>query len=159
NQQGDDREKFERPTEAAGQIYGAIQTVRDTTTPFVPLFNSDANILAQMLSIYENAKCNEKICATLLERVEIAQTAVKSLQRKYQANEKNLEIKIIIMLGCAVKDAFEKILKNLKNFVAINLTIAIYNAEQRAMEAKNVAEDLDILKKSMSDMKDELLKL
>ncbi|CAG8791037.1 22871_t:CDS:2, partial [Racocetra persica] len=70
--------KFGGPTTVAGQTLSAVQTVGDAITPFVPLFGMVTNILNQMLSIYENAKY----------RVEIAQMAVKSFQRKYQANEK-----------------------------------------------------------------------
>ncbi|CAG8534909.1 20884_t:CDS:2 [Cetraspora pellucida] len=178
--------KFGGPTAVAGQTLSAVQTVGDAITPFVPLFNMVTNILTQMLSIYENAKCNEKICLALLDRVEIAQTAVKSLQRKYQANEKNFRDQVYydawirfvnvlenirkfskevtqlnyfqkFMNANAVKDAFEKNIKEFEEVCSdLNFTMAMYNAEQREMEAKNVAEDLEILKKSMNEMKDEI---
>ncbi|CAG8833965.1 40103_t:CDS:2, partial [Gigaspora margarita] len=161
DQQGDDRKKFERPTETVSQIFGAIHTVGDTITPFVPLFNQVTNILNQMLSIYENAKCNERICDALLDRVEIAQTVVKSFQRKYKANEKKFRNQDYyyawFMNSNAVKDAFEKNIKEFEEVCSdLNFTMAMYNAEQREMEAKNVAKDLRILKKSMNDMKDEI---
>ncbi|CAG8826708.1 36224_t:CDS:2, partial [Racocetra persica] len=177
------------PTTVAGQTLSAVQTVGDAITPFVPFFSMVTNILESMLSIYENAKCNEKICLALLDRVEIAQTAVKSLQRKYQANEKNFRdqnyyyawVRFINVLdnikkfskevtqltffqkfinANAVKDAFEK---NIKEFEEVcndlNFTMAMYNAEQREMEAKNVAEDLEMLKRSMNEMKDEMAEI
>ncbi|CAG8475916.1 4883_t:CDS:2 [Racocetra fulgida] len=169
------------PTTVAGQTLSGVQTVGDAVTPFVPLFNMVTSILSQMLSIYENAKCNEKICLALLDRVEIAQTAVKSLQRKYQANEKNFRdqnyyyawVRFVNVLdnirkfskevtqltyfqkfinANAVKDAFEK---NIKEFEEVcndlNFTMAMYNAEQREIEAKNVAEDLEMLKRVLYD--------
>ncbi|CAG8803584.1 1043_t:CDS:2, partial [Dentiscutata erythropus] len=43
----------------------------------------------QMLSIYENAKCSDEICAALLGRVKIAQEVVRSLQCELQVNEEN----------------------------------------------------------------------
>ncbi|KAF0426246.1 kinase-like protein [Gigaspora margarita] len=186
------RGNYEKPggaTDVASQSLGAIQTVGDAITPFVPLFNMVTNILNQMLQIYENAKCNDKICAALLERVEIAQTAVKSLQRKYQANEKKFRnqdyyyawVRFVNVLenirkfakevtqltyfqkfinANAVKDAFEKNIKEFEEVCSdLNFTMALYNAEQREMEAQNVAEDLEILKKSMNDMKDEITEL
>ncbi|CAG8516422.1 12254_t:CDS:2 [Gigaspora rosea] len=183
---------YEKPggaTDVASQSLHAIQTVGDAITPFVPLFNMVTNILNQMLQIYDNAKCNEKICAALLERVEIAQTAVKSLQRKYQANEKKFRnqdyyyawVRFVNVLenirkfakevtqltyfqkfinANAVKDAFEKNIKEFEEVCSdLNFTMALYNAEQREAEAQNVAEDLEILKKSMSDMKDEITEI
>ncbi|CAG8663791.1 2463_t:CDS:2, partial [Cetraspora pellucida] len=178
--------KFGGPAAAAGQTLSAVETVGDAITPFVPLFNMVTNILTQMLSIYDNAKCNEKICLALLDRVEIAQTAVKSLQRKYQANEKNFRDQVYydawirfvnvlenirkfskevtqlnyfqkVINANAVKDAFEKNIKEFEEVCSdLKFTIVMYNAEQREMEAKNVAEDFEILKKSMNEMKDEI---
>ncbi|CAG8493802.1 15575_t:CDS:2, partial [Racocetra fulgida] len=160
-----------------GQTLSAFQTVGDPITPFVPLFNMVTNIYSQMLSIYENAKCNEKICMALLDRVEIAQTAVKSLQRKYKANEKNFRdqnyyyawVRFVNVLdnirkfskevtqltyfqkflnANAVKYSFEKNIKEFEEVCSdLNFTMALYNAEQKEMEAKNVAEDLEIMKK------------
>ncbi|CAG8443961.1 6766_t:CDS:2 [Dentiscutata heterogama] len=174
------------PAYVAAQTLGAVQTVGDAITPFIPLFTMVANVLKQMLDIYDNAKCNEKICAALLDRVEIAQTAVKSLQRKYQANEKNFRnqdyyhawVRFVNVLenirkfakevtqltyyqkfinANAVKEAFEKNIKEFEEVCGdLNFTMAMYNAEQREIEAQNVAEDLEILKKSMDDMKDEI---
>ncbi|CAG8559262.1 25541_t:CDS:2 [Dentiscutata erythropus] len=183
------RGNYEKPGEASeitGQTLGAVQTVGDAITPFIPLFNTVTNVLKQMLDIYDNAKCNEKICAALLDRVEIAQTAVKSLQRKYQANEKKFRsqdyyhawVRFVNVLenikkfakevtqltyfqkfinANAVKGAFEKNIKEFEEVCSdLNFTMAMYNAEQREIEAQNVAEDLEILKKSMTDMKDEI---
>ncbi|KAF0429942.1 kinase-like protein [Gigaspora margarita] len=181
--------KVGEPTEVSGQTLGAIQTVGDAITPFVPLFNMVTNLLDQMLQIYENAKCNTKICVALLDRVEIAQTAVKLLQRKYQANENNFRnqnyyhawVRFVNVLenirkfakeitqlkyfqkfinANAVKDSFEKNIKEFEEVCSdLNFTMAMYNAVQREMEAKNVAEDLEILKKLMNGMKDEITEI
>ncbi|CAG8479503.1 20802_t:CDS:2 [Cetraspora pellucida] len=146
--------KFGGPAAVAGQKISAVQTVGDAITPFVPLFDKVTNILTQMLSIYENAKCNEKICMALLDRVEIAQTANI---RKFSKEVTQLDYFQKFINANAVKDAFKK---NIKEFEEVcrdlNLTMAMYNAEQREMEAKNVAEDLEFLKKSMNEMKDEI---
>ncbi|CAG8570723.1 10259_t:CDS:1, partial [Scutellospora calospora] len=55
-------------TEIASQTISAVQTVGDAITPFVPLFTMVTNILGSMITIYDNAKCNEKICGVLLDR-------------------------------------------------------------------------------------------
>ncbi|CAG8752646.1 24465_t:CDS:1, partial [Racocetra persica] len=157
--------------------FGAVQTVGDTITPFVPLFSMVTNISEKMLSIHKNAECNEKICMALLDRVEIAQTAVKSLQRKYQAYEEyfrnqdyyNTWVKFVnvldnirkfaeevTQLSClqrvlnpnTVKYAFEKNIKEFEEVCSdLSFTIALYNPKQREMEQKDVAKDLEIMKR------------
>ncbi|CAG8653999.1 12966_t:CDS:2, partial [Dentiscutata heterogama] len=159
------------------QTFGAVQTVGDTITPFVPLFSMVTNISEKTLSIHKNAECNEKICMALLDRVEIAQTAVKSLQRKYQAYEEyfrnqdyyNTWVKFVnvldnirkfaeevTQLSClqrvlnpnTVKYAFEKNIKEFEEVCSdLSFTIALYNPKQREMEQKDVAKDLEIMKR------------
>lgn len=158
-------------------IVNTVQTVGDAVQPFVPLFSMVTNIVQQLSTIYENAKCNQKICLVLVERVEIAQYAVKSLQRQKQANEEKFRnqkyyyafvrfvnvlenikkfAKEITQLSCfqkfinanAIKDAFDKNISEFENVCSdLHFTIAMYDVERREQEAKNVAEDIDVLNK------------
>ncbi|CAG8520427.1 26204_t:CDS:1 [Gigaspora margarita] len=149
----------------------SIQTAVDVTALFFPIVNMFIyffDAVYQMLQFYENyenAKDNEKTCAAILERVEIAQTAVKSFQHKYQTNETifsnpihyNAWVRLINVLenirkftkeftqltyfqkffnAKAVKNVMEK---NIKEFEKVcndlNFAIGLYNVEQRDMEA------------------------
>ncbi|CAG8778144.1 11108_t:CDS:2, partial [Dentiscutata erythropus] len=119
--------RFGGSTQVAGQT-------QDIIAPFVPSFNMVTIILNQMLLIYENAKYSDKKCAALLGCVKIAQEAVRSLQCELQANEENLEIMTINMIG-------------LNLFLLWRILRTIYDVEQRDIEAKNVAKDFEILEK------------
>ncbi|CAG8614518.1 10369_t:CDS:2, partial [Scutellospora calospora] len=164
----------------------AVQTVGDAIEPFVPLFSMVTTIVHQLSTIYENAKCNQKICLALVERVEIAQFAVKSLQRQKQANEErfrnqsyyNAWVRFVNVLenikkfakeitqlsyfqkfinANAIKDAFEKNIKEFEEVCSdLHFTIAMYDVERREQEAKNVAEDIDLLNKSVDEVKSDL---
>ncbi|KAF0435296.1 kinase-like protein [Gigaspora margarita] len=182
NSAGENRGKFN----TSSGVVNAIQTVGDAVQPFVPLFSMVTNIVQQLSQIYENAKCNQKICLVLVERVEIAQYAVKSLQRQKQANEEKFRnqkyyyafvrfvnvlenikkfAKEITQLSCfqkfinanAIKDAFDKNIKEFEDVCSdLHFTIAMYDVERREQEAKNVAEDIDVLNKSMNEVKSNL---
>ncbi|CAG8548318.1 1758_t:CDS:2 [Gigaspora margarita] len=182
NSAGENRGKFN----TSSGVVNAIQTVGDAVQPFVPLFSMVTNIVQQLSQIYENAKCNQKICLVLVERVEIAQYAVKSLQRQKQANEEKFRnqkyyyafvrfvnvlenikkfAKEITQLSCfqkfinanAIKDVFDKNIKEFEDVCSdLHFTIAMYDVERREQEAKNVAEDIDVLNKSMNEVKSNL---
>ncbi|CAG8637041.1 9117_t:CDS:1, partial [Acaulospora morrowiae] len=57
--------------------------------PFLPLFANVLKIAMDLTRLYENAKYNKKICAALVDRMDIVERAVKYLQRHKQKNEKN----------------------------------------------------------------------
>ncbi|CAG8778141.1 11107_t:CDS:2, partial [Dentiscutata erythropus] len=101
-------EGFGEPTHVAGQT-------QDVIAPFVPLFSIVMNIHDQMLSIYENATCNEKICSALLDRVEFVHTKIKKFA-KVAAQMTSFRK---FMSAKAVKDACEKLSKNLKGFLSL----------------------------------------
>ncbi|CAG8731899.1 13447_t:CDS:2, partial [Racocetra fulgida] len=68
--------------------FTTIQTAGDAIQPFLPFFSQVTDIVKSLLQTNESAKCNQKICLALIDRVEIAQQAVNSLQRQQLANEK-----------------------------------------------------------------------
>ncbi|RHZ45178.1 hypothetical protein Glove_688g21 [Diversispora epigaea] len=171
---------------AASTALTHMQTVGMAVEPFLPLFTTVTNIVDSLNVIRENAKYNEKICDALLDRVEIVQHAVKSLKRKQQENEDNFReqdyyrawIRLINVLTSikkfakdvtqqtglqkyananALKEAFDR---NIKEFESVctdlHFTIALYSAEQREIENKQVLEDINNLGKAMSDIKDEI---
>ncbi|CAG8755607.1 16151_t:CDS:2 [Dentiscutata erythropus] len=135
----------------------------DAVQPYSPLLNMVTFIVDQMLSISKNATCNEKICTALLNRVEIAQRAVKSFELKYHnINEFAKEITQMttfqkFMSAKAVKGAYEKNIKEFEEvFNELNFTMTLYGFEQREIDAENLAEDLVFLKKTMNNMKYEI---
>ncbi|CAG8612060.1 36960_t:CDS:2, partial [Racocetra persica] len=126
---------------------------------------------------YKNGKCNQKICLALIDRVEIAQQATRSLERQQMEYEElfkkqdyyNAWIRFIVVLeninkfvnevtqlsnlqkflaANAVKEAFDK---NIKKFEEVcrdlNFTLAIYDLNKKELENKRVMEDINVLTK------------
>ncbi|CAG8660231.1 21184_t:CDS:10, partial [Cetraspora pellucida] len=173
-------------TEGVDSKIIAHQSVDDNIQPFNSLFKSVTEVIEKMLTIYASAECSKKICCALLFRVEIAQTYIKNLQRKRQANVKNFRRQDYYLTW--VK--FTNVLKNImifaeeitqlswfRKFLNVNMVIdtfyanvvefedscydldlaaAVYNAEQREKEAQDVAYDILILKKSLDGMESEI---
>ncbi|CAG8525693.1 1671_t:CDS:2 [Diversispora eburnea] len=110
--------EYDKPN-TASSMYGhgidllnAVSAGGDIITPFLPLFGIVSSVVDALNIIYQNAKCNKEICSALLDRVEIAQQATNSLQRKRNENEKNF----INQEYYNSWVRFTYVLKNIKNF-------------------------------------------
>src|SRR4051794_17206021 len=68
---------------------GAVGTVGEAIKPFVPLITVVTVVISEIISIYEDAQYNKKICNALMDRVQTAESAIKTLNRRKQENEKN----------------------------------------------------------------------
>ncbi|CAI2190218.1 11641_t:CDS:2 [Funneliformis geosporum] len=79
-------------------IIGVIEGVINITVPFakfVPLIADVANILDQIVDLYQSAEHNKRICGVLIDRVSAAEAAVRNLkirrdQNKTFFNQQNL---------------------------------------------------------------------
>ncbi|CAG8563955.1 28804_t:CDS:2 [Dentiscutata erythropus] len=171
---------------SSDSVIDGFQVVGDAVQPFLPLFQSVQTILDSIVKAYRNGKCNQKICLALIDRVEIAQQAVKSLQRQQMENEErfrkqdyyNAWIRFVTVLeninkfvkevtqlsslqkfltANAVKDAFDK---NIKEFEEVckdlNFTLAVYDINKKDIENKKIMEDINVLNKIMNYVNDNL---
>lgn len=159
----------------AGHGFNAIQIVGDAIQPFLPLFSTVTDVVDSLYKIYDNAKCNKKICAALIDRIEIVQHAVKSLQRKQQENEQNFRnqsyyrswVRFVNVLKTikkfaeevskqsvlqkfvnanAVREAFDKNVRELEAVCGdLQFSVAIYSENQREQENKRVLDDINLL--------------
>ncbi|RHZ60880.1 hypothetical protein Glove_350g184 [Diversispora epigaea] len=167
-------------------MFNLIQTVGMVVVPFLPLFTAITKIVESLNLTRKNAKYNERICNALLDRVEIIQHAVKSLLRKHKENAENFReqnyyhawvrlIDVLTNIEKFAKDvtqqaglqkysntnvlqqAFDR---NIKEFESVctelQFKIALYSEKQRAIENKQVLEDINNLEKAMSDINDEI---
>ncbi|KAF0541056.1 kinase-like protein [Gigaspora margarita] len=157
------------------------KVVENTVQPFLPFFQTVSVIIDSIMKAYKNGKCNQKICLALIDRVEIAQQAVKSLQRQQMENEElfrkqdyyNAWVRFVTVLeninkfvkdvtqlsnlqkysnANAVKDAFDK---NIKEFEVVckdlDFALAIYDMNKSEVENKKIMEDIDVLTKAYKD--------
>ncbi|RHZ84311.1 hypothetical protein Glove_83g5 [Diversispora epigaea] len=51
---------------------------------FAPLFDTVDKVMESLYTIYDNAKCNKKMCRALIDRIEVVKQVIKSLKRKKQ---------------------------------------------------------------------------
>ncbi|CAG8581796.1 17126_t:CDS:2, partial [Dentiscutata erythropus] len=62
---------------------------RETIKPFIPIIITISFLIKEIIEIYKKAQFNKKICNSLLDRAKSAETAMNTLQRRKQENEKN----------------------------------------------------------------------
>src|ERR1051325_277615 len=72
---------------SAQQIMGAVGAVGESIKPFVPLIAAVTVVISECIKIYEDAQYNKKICNSLMDRVETADLAIRTLKRRKQENE------------------------------------------------------------------------
>ncbi|CAG8604706.1 12942_t:CDS:2 [Racocetra fulgida] len=173
--------EYEVNNSTVDNIADGFQVVGEAAQPFLQFFQSVTTIVDSIMKAYKNGKCNQKICLALIDRVEIAQQAVKSLERQQMENEELFEkqdyynawVRFIVVLeninkfvkevtqlsnlqkfltANAVKEAFDK---NIKEFEEVcrdlNFTLAIYDINKKDLENKRIMEDINALTKNMND--------
>ncbi|CAG8447050.1 2405_t:CDS:2 [Diversispora eburnea] len=74
------------PFVASSNIKSAA-VVADAITPFVPFISDITNIVNEIISIYQTAEHNKRICGSLLSRATSAQTAINNLKIRRLENE------------------------------------------------------------------------
>ncbi|KAF0411892.1 kinase-like protein [Gigaspora margarita] len=176
--------EYDKPGGIADNVADGFQVFENAVQPFLPFFQTVSTIIDSIMKAYKNGKCNQKICLALIDRVEIAQQAVKSLQRQQVENEElfrkqdyydawvrfitvleniNKFVKEVTQLSSlqkflnanAVKDAFDKNIKEFEDVCKdLDFTLAIYDRNKRDVENKKIMEDIDVLTKTMRDMND-----
>ncbi|RHZ63719.1 hypothetical protein Glove_328g19 [Diversispora epigaea] len=167
-------------------LLSSVSAGGDIITPFLPLFSIVSTVVDKLNIIYENAKCNQKICSALMDRVEIVQQATGSLKRKKKENEKNFSnqqyynawIRLTHVLNNinkfaedvtqqsvfqkyinanAVKAAFDKNIKEFEEACRdLQFSVAMYSDEQREQENKQILEDISMLDKTMNEVSDDV---
>ncbi|CAG8509592.1 1015_t:CDS:2 [Cetraspora pellucida] len=123
-------------------LKSGVGKLAEITQLFVPLISSVFIIVLEAVKIYENAKHNKNICASLLMRDNIARTNVEILQ---------LQPRI-----CDHKAFYQfvKVLKKMKDFMNdvsnfmddIYFTITISNEQQRKLNQENLNRDIKEIK-------------
>ncbi|CAG8466706.1 6932_t:CDS:2, partial [Dentiscutata erythropus] len=163
-----------------------FQIVDDDIKPFIPLINKVTEIANQMQIIQENAKCYNKTCLALLDRIDITQTAVKCLQRNrrtynlYRKQDyydnwvrlinvlENIKkfAEEITQMSCfqvyknnldEIKIHYDKNIEQLESVCKdLSLNSVIYDITQKENEIQDVIDDIDLAKKFQSELQHEL---
>ncbi|CAG8543239.1 15041_t:CDS:2, partial [Acaulospora morrowiae] len=175
--------EYDQPNTSFEIATQGMEVVVNVIEPFIPLFANVSKIATDLTRIYENAKCNRKICAALVDRVDIVERAVKYLQRHKQKNEKNFSsqpyydawVRLCHVLedikdfaknvtqlsgfrkyanANSVREKFDIIVSEFESVCGdLQLTMAIYSDEQREQEYLDIKEDLDMIGKLMDELR------
>jgi hypothetical protein len=151
---------------------GAVGTVGEAIKPFVPLIALVTTVIGEIIKIYEDAEYNKKICNALMDRVQIADGAIKTLNRRKQENEKNFLsteyykafvkfsetmkkirdfIKDISQLqgykkfihSSSIKEKFNTLVKEFETVMRdLDFTMTIDNEIQRRIDQQALADDI-----------------
>ncbi|RHZ78091.1 hypothetical protein Glove_168g253 [Diversispora epigaea] len=70
-------------------ILCAVGAVGEAINPFVPLIRAVTLVISEIMIVYETIQYNKKICDSLMDRINAAEAAIKTLKRRQTENEKN----------------------------------------------------------------------
>ena len=154
------------------QALGVVGSVGDAIKPFVPLIAAVTIVVSECIKIYEDAQYNKKICNSLMDRVETADLAIRTLKRRKQENESKFrnqefyksflrlvdvmkKIKPFIkdvsqirgfknyVKASVIKDKFNSLIKEFEAVMNyLGFTMAIVNDEQRRLDQESLNEDI-----------------
>ncbi|RHZ75865.1 hypothetical protein Glove_209g131 [Diversispora epigaea] len=125
-------------------------TIGDVVKPFVPLIESVTIVISEIMIVYENVQYNKKICNSLMDRVDAAETAVKTLKRRLSETE-NEKLHNQEYYKSFIR--FVNIMKQIKNFIA---DVSNLNRYQKFIHSGSVKDGFDSLVKDFDVVMAEL---
>ncbi|RHZ75869.1 hypothetical protein Glove_209g135 [Diversispora epigaea] len=167
-------------TGSKSDIFKISMTIGEVVKPFMPLIESVTIVISEIMIVYETVQYNKKICNSLMDRVNAAETAVKTLKRRQAENEKNFrnqeyyksfirfvdimkQIKKFIvdisnlhkyqkfLYSGSVRDKFDSLAKDFDIvMIELHFTMAVANEEQRKIDQSALESDIVDMTKKMS---------
>src|SRR5947209_7741083 len=81
---------IEPAAETTAAVIAAVEVVSNAAVPFanfLPLIGEVARLCNEIVDIYQTAEHNKRICGVMLDRVQVAETAVRNLKNRREENE------------------------------------------------------------------------
>ncbi|CAG8601546.1 10311_t:CDS:2 [Diversispora eburnea] len=126
----------------------AVGAIGEAVKPFVPLIASVTFVIEEIIKIYETVQYNKKICNSLMDRVDAAGTAIRTLKRR-QTENKNLRNQEYY--NSFIR--FVEIMKRIKNFIG---DVSNLNRYQKFVHSGSVKDRFDSLAKGFDEVMTEL---
>jgi hypothetical protein len=132
---------LEPAVETTAAICAAVEVVSHAAVPFanfLPLIGEVARICNELVEIYQTAEHNKRICGVMLDRVQIAETAVRNLKNRREDNEDFFSEENYINLHKLVN-----VITKIRKFVA---EISQFKGLYKYVQARNIekiAKDLN----------------
>src|ERR1043166_8106247 len=86
---------------ASSTVVTTLEVTTSVIVPFskfIPLITEVANILDQIVELYQSAEHNKRICGSLIDRVSAAEAAVRNLKVRRDQNKSFFNQKNLILL-------------------------------------------------------------
>ncbi|CAG8545775.1 10879_t:CDS:2 [Diversispora eburnea] len=126
-----------------------LGVVGEVVKPFVPLIDAVTLVIEEIIKVYETVQYNKKICNSLMDRVDAAGTAIKTLKRRQTENEQNFRNKEYYKSFIR----FIEIMKRIKNFI---IDVSTLNKYQKFVHSSSVKDGFDSLTKDFDVVMTEL---
>ncbi|RHZ75866.1 hypothetical protein Glove_209g130 [Diversispora epigaea] len=127
----------------------AVGAVGEAVNPFVPLIGTVTLVISEIIKVYETVQYNKKICDSLMDRVNAAEAAIKTLKRRQTENEKNFRNQEYYKSFIR----FIEIMKRIKNFIA---DVSNLHGYQKFVHSGSVKGKFDSLAKDFDIVMTEL---
>src|SRR5579859_1891494 len=86
----DNADMMEPTVSTMSSICAGVEVVTKVAVPFanfLPLIGEVAKLFNEIVDIYQKAEHNKRICGVMLDRVQVAETAVINLKNRREENE------------------------------------------------------------------------
>ncbi|CAG8616229.1 25467_t:CDS:1, partial [Racocetra persica] len=154
-----------------------IDAIGNAVESFFPLLKTAATVISEIYKAYDNAKYNLNICNSLMDRINIAEAVVKTLERRKDMDENNFQepeyykaflrfieilnkIKVLInevsslqgykkfLNSTIIKSRFIDITNDFEaSMQELHFTLYVSNEEQRSIDQKNLEGDIKDMSK------------
>ncbi|CAG8545712.1 10876_t:CDS:2 [Diversispora eburnea] len=171
----------------AKSTFCAVGAAGEAVSPFVPLIGAVTLVISEIIKVYETVQYNKKICDSLMDRVNSAEAAIKTLKRRKTENEKNfrnqeyyksficfIEImkrikKFIVdvsnlhgyqkfVRSGSVKSKFDSLAEDFDKVMSeLHFTMAVANEEQRRIDQIALESDIADMTKFLEKIGDDII--
>ncbi|RHZ77125.1 hypothetical protein Glove_185g28 [Diversispora epigaea] len=124
--------------------------VGEVVKPFVPFIESVTIVISEIIVVYENVRYNKKICNSLMDRVNVAEAAIKTFKRRLSETE-NFQFHNQEYYKSFIR--FVDIMKQIKNFIT---DVSNLNRYQKFLHSGSVKDGFDSLVKDFDVIMAEL---
>ncbi|RHZ75816.1 hypothetical protein Glove_209g127 [Diversispora epigaea] len=127
----------------------AVGAVGEAVKPFVPLIAAVTFVISEIVAVYETVQYNKKICNSLMDRVNTAEAAIKTLKRRQTENEKNFR-------NQEYYQSFIRFVNIMERIKAFMVDVSNLNKYQKFLHSSSVKSTFNSLSKDFDKVMTEL---
>ncbi|RIA93934.1 hypothetical protein C1645_598688 [Glomus cerebriforme] len=156
----------------------------EAIAPFIPLIDSAASAITEIIKIYQTSQYNKRICNSLLDRARLSEIAIDQLLRRRKENEQKFKNQVwykafhrfVVVLdkiktfggnvsqlpgiksfvkAKSISDTFKELMIEYDNVMKdLDFTMAIANEQQRQIDNESIKDDLSEINQFLEKIDD-----